>query len=95
MADARQLAGTLNREKARGVDLVAKYAKGRQKAAAADGEADSFKVRAIEFVKTYKRKRGHERPRRWRDDARLLGLAWPVDADPTKVDPEVLPGSLC
>ena len=34
------------------------------------------------------------RPRRWRDDARLLGLVWPGDCDPATTDPTVLPGSL-
>lgn len=94
LADARQLAATLNREKSRGVDLVARYAKSRRKADATKSEADSFRARAIEFVRTYKTKKQHETPRRWRGDARLLGLAWAVGADRIKVDPEVLPGSL-
>jgi integrase len=94
LADARLLAGMLNRERARGIDIVSKYAKSRQKPATVNGEADSFRARAVEFVRQHKTKRS-ERPRRWRSDARLLGLVWDRDADPAKVEPEVLPGSLC
>ena len=94
LADARLLAGMLSRERSRGDDLVAKYGKKRQLAVAAQGDANSFKSRAIEFFRSYKSKRSREIPRRWRDDARLLGLVWPVGADRIKDDPEVLPGSL-
>jgi integrase len=97
LSDARLLACMLHREMARGVDVVDKYVK--RKAVAADGEAngvaDSFKALAIAFVRQHKTKRSGERPRRWRSDARLLGLVWDRDADPTKAEPEVLPGSLC
>jgi integrase len=92
---ARQLAAKLQAERMSGIDIVAKYAKSRQKDSAANLEASSFRALAIEFFRTYKTKRSHERPRRWRKDARLLGLVWNRDDDPAQVQPTVLPGSLC
>jgi hypothetical protein len=92
---ARQLAAKLQAERMSGVDIVGKYAKSRQKHSAANLEANSFKVLAVEFFRTYKTKRSHERPRRWRKDARLLGLIWDRDDDPVQTDPTMLPGSLC
>jgi len=95
LRDARMLAGILNRDRARGVDIVAKYAKRRQETAAANLEAHAFKARAVEFFVNHKTKRSHERPRRWRDDARMLGLVWRRGDDPSQVEPTLLPGSLC
>ena len=95
LADARALASLLLREKARGIDLVARYAAKSRRKNVADAEANSFKVLAVEFFRTYKTKRSHERPRRWRDGARLLGLVWRRGDDPARIEPEVLPGSLC
>jgi len=92
---ARQLAAKLQAERMSGIDIVAKYAKSRQKDSAANLEASSFRALAIEFFRTYKTKRSHERPRRWRKDARLLGLVWNRNDDPAQVAPTVLPGSLC
>ena len=94
LADARMLAAKLQRERARGVDLVARYAKSRQRVAAEKVEAHTFTARAIEFFRDHKSKRSQERPRRWRGDARLLGLAWPAGCDPSKVEPKVIMGSL-
>jgi hypothetical protein len=91
---ARQLAATLQAERMRGVDIVAVYAAKNRRTAAVDVDASSFKTLAIEFFRVY-RTRHKERPRRWRSDARLLGLAWERDDDPVKVEPAVLPGSLC
>ena len=93
LTDARILANQLMREKARGNDLVGKYTRSRQKAAA-DAEAGGFRALAVEFFASHKVKRSAERPRRWRQDARLLGLVWERDADPAKTEPVVLPGSL-
>ena len=95
LADARLLAGMLNRELVRGVDLVAQYAAKSRRKNVADADANSFKILAIAFFVNHKTKRSHERPRRWRDDARLLGLVWGRGDDPSQVQPEVLPASLC
>ena len=92
LADARLLAGMLNRERVRGVDLVEIYAAKSRRKNVADADANSFKVLAIEFFRTYKTKRNHERPRRWRDGARLLGLVWNRGDDSSQVQPTVLPG---
>jgi|GEM_PF-92830 integrase len=94
LSDARMLAAKLQRERARGVDLVARYAKSRQRVAADKAEAHTFTARAIEFFRDHKSKRSQERPRRWRDDARLLGLSWPANCDPVKIEPKVISGSL-
>ena len=95
LGDARQLAGKLMAERARGADLVSIYAGKNRRKAIANDEAGSFSALAVEFFRTYKTKRSHERPRRWRINARLLGLAWKPNDDPVQKDPEVLPGSLC
>jgi integrase len=95
LADARLLAGMLNRERARGVDLVSKYAAKSRRKSVADAKANSFKVLAVQFFIDHRTKRSRERPRRWRKDARVLGLIWPRDADPAKTTPTVLPRSLC
>ena len=94
LSDARMLAAKLQRERARGVDLVARYAKSRQRAAADKAEAHTFTARAVEFFRDHKSKRSKERPRRWRGDARMVGLAWPANCDPVKVEPKVIPGGL-
>jgi integrase len=95
LADAHMLAATLQRERQRGVDLVARYAKSRQRVAADKAEAHTFTARAIEFFRDHKSKRSKERPRRWHGDARLMGLAWPANCkDPSKVEPQVIPASL-
>ena len=49
---------------------------------------------AREFFADYKVKRWGARPRRWRDDARLLGLRYPPDCDPATAEPEVMRGGL-
>ena len=95
LADARLLAGMLNRERARGVDLVSKYAAKSRRKNMADAEANSFKVLAVQFFIDHRTKRSRERPRHWRKDARTLGLIWGRDDDPAKSQPTVLPKSLC
>jgi integrase len=95
LRQARQLANQIDRERARGIDVVAarKAAQSRQRTAVADAAANSFGTVVIEFFRDHKTKR-HERPRRWHGDARLLGLAWPPGCDPAKIEPEVVAGSL-
>jgi integrase len=92
---ARELANRIDRERARGVDVVEarKADKSRARTAAAERAANSFGAAVREFFADHKTKLG-SRPRRWRGDARLLGLDWPRDADPAKVEPAVIAGSL-
>jgi integrase len=95
LGQARELANRIHRERARGIDVVAQYAadKSRQKLAAVEASANTFASAAIEFVRFHRTKWG-ERPRRWREEARLLGLRWQAGADPEAVEPEVTRGSL-
>ena len=95
LRQARELANRIDRERARGVDVVKARKADKSRAQTADAEraANSFGAAVSKFFADYKTKRG-SRPRRWRGDARLLGLRWPSDADPAKAEPEVIAGSL-
>jgi integrase len=104
LGQARRLAIKVNDERSTGTDVVAHYrAEARKRAAisaamkrgAAGAVADvtTFAGAAAEYFVFYKTKHGI-RPRRWRDDARLLGLRWNSDDDPEKVAPEVVSGSI-
>jgi integrase len=96
LRQARQLANKIDRERARGVDVIAEHdaRRHRERAEAARRTASSFGLAAREFFAEYKVKRWGARPRRWREDARLLGLRYPPDRDPTDAEPEVLRGGL-
>jgi integrase len=97
LRQARQLCNAIDRERARGVDVVAKYrdAKVQKRTAAAERTALNFTACAREFFADYRTKRG-ERPRRWRDDAALLGFRYPVGSDPADagLEPEIIKGGL-
>jgi integrase len=95
LRQARALAAQIDRQRARGVDVVEHYKADRQRKAAAirKAAANTFGAAVREFVKDYKTKWG--RPRRWQEDARLLGLAYPAGvSDPAEVEPQIIPGSL-
>ena len=94
LRQARQLANKIDRERARGVDVIEHYKAAKHRAAAAvTAAANAFAKAAIEFFADHKTRHG-DRPRRWRGDARLLGLDWPPGADPAAVAPTIIPGSL-
>jgi integrase len=95
LGQARELANRINRERARGIDVVEHYKAeaSRKRAAAADAAASTFSGVAREFYIHHRTKWG-TRPRRWRDDARLLGLRWAPGSDPDAVDPVIVKGSL-
>jgi integrase len=92
---ARQLASHLHRERARGTDVIAKYAADRSRArlAAVEEAASTFGAAAKEFFIHHRTKWG-TRPRRWRDDARTIGLRFPPGSDPETAEPEVIKGGL-
>jgi integrase len=96
LRQARQLANKIDRERARGLDVIAEHSaqKHREQMAVGERNASSFTVAARDFFIDHKVRRWGTRPRRWRDDARLLGLDWPRDCDPAKTEPGVLPGSV-
>lgn len=95
LRQARQLANQIDRERARGIDVIEAYKarQSRQRASMADRAANSFATVVREFFTDHKTK-WHTRPRRWRADARLLGLGYPPDCDPAETEPEVITGSL-
>ena len=68
--------------------------KSRRANAAAERAAASFGNAIRAFFADHKTKRGTRGAAAWRGDAPLLGLAWPNNSDPTKDEPEVVPGSL-
>jgi integrase len=92
---ARELANQINRQRARGIDVVEHYKAeaSRKRNAAADEAANTFGGVAREFYIHHRTKWG-TRPRRWRDDSRLLGLRWASGSDPAEVEPEIVKGSL-
>lgn len=97
LGQARQLAAEIDRKRARGVDVVAerKAEKLRKRTAAADRTANTFGTCVREFFIDYRTKKRQARPRRWRDDAAVLGLRYRPGSDPATVaEPEVIQGSL-
>jgi integrase len=92
---ARQLANKIDRDRARGQDVVEQHKaqQHRQRTAAIERNANSFGACVREFFAEYKTKRG-SRVRRWHGDARMLGLAFPLGCDPAKTEPAILSGSL-
>jgi integrase len=105
LGQARRLAIRVNDERLTGIDVVARYrAEARKRATVAAAmkrgagvgavaDVTTFTGAAAEFFVFHKTKHGI-RPRRWRDDARLLGLRWRSGDDPEKVAPEVVSGSI-
>jgi integrase len=88
---ARELANKIDRQRARGVDVV--EARKAQKHSEAARTKKTFAAAAREFFVDHKTKHG-TRPRRWRDDARLVGLDWSRGCDPAITEPKVKSGSL-
>jgi hypothetical protein len=95
LRQVRELANQIDRKRARSIDLVEEYkaSKRRQRLAAEERNASGFAAAVREFFADHKTK-WHSRPRRWRGDARLLGLNYPLGCDPALNEPEVLAGSL-
>jgi len=94
LAAARALATAINRERARGIDVVSerKAEKSRQASSAAHHAANTFTVALREFFVDHKTRKG-ARPRRWREDAAKLGMKFSSKADPT-ADPIIVHGGL-
>jgi integrase len=96
LRQARELAAKIDRDRARGLDVIEEH-KAQQKrlaTAAATAAANSFGALAREFFINHKVKKWQTRLRHWRADARLLGLDYPRDCDPASSEPQVIPGSL-
>jgi integrase len=96
LRQARELANKIDRQRARGLDVIeeVKAERSRKNTAAATRAANTFGGGLREFFATYKTRRWKTRPRRWRDDAALLGLRYPPGADPATIAPQVIAGGL-
>jgi integrase len=96
VAGARALAADIHRRRAHGEDVAAEHKarRIRRRREATERIALAFGPCVVEFVRDYKTKRWHSRPRRWHEDARALGLGWSRDADPAKIEPEIIKGGL-
>jgi integrase len=87
LAEARALCAEINRQRASGRDVVSevKAVKQRHRRASA-GQTDTFAEVAQAFIEKHKVKKTGERPRGWRDVAKVLGLDYPKDGgEPTHV----------
>lgn len=95
LAMARQLAAKVQRDRKRGIDVIAeeKARKQRQRSEHEQHAANMFGGAVREFFIDHLTKQG-SRPRGWRANARLLGLDWPHDCDPAKIEPRIIPGGL-
>jgi integrase len=74
---ARQLAAQVHRERAMGADVITdhKAARRRQRAEIKDRADNTFGALVRKFVEEH----GRVKTRRWRRDAMVLGLAYPID----------------
>ena len=85
---ARALAADINRQRARGIDVIAHYKAIKQRQGAGVRQQGTFPTHARDFIDR------HARPktRRWRETARLLGYDFPPDGDDAA--PVLIKGSL-
>jgi integrase len=89
LASARRLAAEVHRQRAMGRDVVADYdaSRRRQKSEHESRAKSTYPSAAKDFIEQYASKK----TRRWRETARLLGLAYP----PTGGEPTRIKGGLC
>jgi integrase len=89
LASARRLAAEIHRQRAMGRDVVADYdaSRRRQKSEHEIRAKSTFAAAARDFIEQYASKK----TRRWRETARLLGLAYPL----TGGEPTPIKGGLC
>jgi integrase len=95
LAMARQLAASIARQRKRGDDVIEEYRaqKLSRRIAAQRAAANAFGAALVEFFRDHETKWG-ARPRRWSEDARVLGLSWPRGCDPAEVEPDIISGGL-
>ena len=89
LASARRLAAEIHRQRAMGRDVVADYdaSRRRQKSEHETRAKSTFAAAARDFIEQYASKK----TRRWRETARLLGLAYPL----TGGEPTPIKAGLC
>jgi integrase len=96
LLQARELSNQIDRQRARGLDPVTEHkAEQKRKHDAAVGRAtNTFGAALPEFFIKHRTKKWNERPRRWCEDAAILGLYYPLGSDPAIVKPEIIKGGL-
>ena len=96
LAAARELLAVVQRQRKLGIDVVNenRAKRERERDASRDRLQNTFTATLHEFFVEYRTKK-RLRPRRWREDAALLGLYWPPGADPASIKPTIKKGSLC
>jgi len=85
---ARVLAAEVARRRAQDVDVVAELRIGKQRRRVAIKESVTHAFTAVvrDFIDDYTVRKTGLKPRRWREDARMLGLDYPLDGgEPTIV----------
>jgi integrase len=89
LASARRLAADIHRQRAMGRDVIADYdtSRRREKSERESRAKSTFASAARDFIEQYASKK----TRRWRETARLLGLAYP----PAGGEPTRIKGGLC
>ena len=96
LGQARVLAAQIARKRERGIDVIAeqKAAEERKKAVAAAHAVNTFGACVREFFIEYRTKKQKIRPRRWRENASLLGLYYKPGSDPATTEPKLIDGGL-
>ena len=88
---ARALAGQINRQRAMGVDVIAARQTEQRKAKITSAGTATYQAAAKIFIASRTVRESGQKPRRWREDARMLGLDHPLDGG----DGIVIKGGLC
>ena len=78
-AAARVLAGQINRQRAMGVDVIAVRQTEQRKAKITSAGTATYQAAAKIFIASRTVRKSGQKPRRWREDARMLGLDHPLD----------------
>jgi hypothetical protein len=87
LAAARVLAAEVERQRKRGRDPAADHVARKEQAriVAAERAATTFGACAVQFIAEHKVRRSGERPRHWREVARILGLDYREDGEPVAI----------
>ena len=90
LAAARALAIELSRQRSREIDVIAVRSaeRHRKRITMQESAANTFSIAARDFIDEHVVRKTGEKPRRWRENARMLGLDYSDD------EPTVIKGSL-
>ncbi len=95
LSGARRLAADMRHKIASGLDPAKDWMEEKQKRRApAETGGSTFGPAAIDFMREHKVRKTGERPRRWREIARTLGLDYAAPGSPEKGEPAYVKGGL-